>query len=111
MSQRMLNRRRRKLINFLIAEASAIGVLFLAGAIGLSLKPADPTLALSANIVTIAAAAAVAIIPIAFFAITPILPRGHRYSSNASSSVSRSRARRGDRALELRSNSLALLRR
>lgn len=78
MSQRTLNPRRRKLINFLIAEASANGILFLAGAIALSLKPADPTLALSANIVTIAAAAAVAIIPIVFFAITPILPRGHR---------------------------------
>lgn len=71
----MSARRRSKLINFLIAEASAIGVFFLAGATALSLKPADPTLVLLINIVTIASAAAVAIIPIAFFAIAPILPR------------------------------------
>jgi hypothetical protein len=74
----MLSRRRSKLINFLIAEASAIGVFFLAGATALSLKPADPTLVLSIDVVTIAAASAVAVIPILFFAIRPILPRGER---------------------------------
>jgi len=74
----MLQRRRSKLINFLIAEASAIGLLVLLGAIALSLKPTDPTLAWSINIVTIAAAAAVALIPILFFAIAPVLPRADR---------------------------------
>ena len=74
----MLQRRRSKLINFLIAEASAIGLLVLLGTIALSLKPTDPTLAWSINIVTIAAAAAVALIPILFFAIAPVLPRADR---------------------------------
>ena len=74
----MLQRRRSKLINFLIAEASAIGLLVLLGAIALSLKPTDPTLAWSINIVTIGAAAAVALIPILFFAIAPVLPREDR---------------------------------
>jgi hypothetical protein len=71
-----LQRRRSKLIGFIITEASAIGVLLLAGAFALSSRLADSTLALSVNIVTIAAAAAVAMIPIIFFAIAPILPRG-----------------------------------
>jgi len=70
----MLARHRSKLVNFLIAEASAIGVFFLACAIALALKPTDPTLAWSINVITIAAAAAVAIIPILFFAIVPVLP-------------------------------------
>jgi hypothetical protein len=39
-----------------------------------SLKPADPTLAWSIDIITIAAAGAVAIIPFLFFAIVPVLP-------------------------------------
>jgi hypothetical protein len=38
---------------------------------------ADPTLALSINVLTIAAAA-VAIIPIIFFAIAPVLPHDNR---------------------------------
>jgi hypothetical protein len=63
-------------IGFIITEASAIGVLLLAGTFALSSRLADPILALSMNIVTIAAAAAVAMIPIVFFAIAPILPRG-----------------------------------
>ena len=70
-----LQRRRSKLIGFIITEASAIGVLLLAGAFALSSRLANSTLALSVNIVTIAAAAAVAMIPIIFFAIAPILPR------------------------------------
>ena len=75
----MLNHRRRsKLIGFIIAEAVAIGLLVIAGTFALSLKPADPNLALSINIATIAAAAAVAIIPIIFFAIAPVLPRDDR---------------------------------
>lgn len=71
----MLARRRTKLISFLIAEASAIAVFFLAGGIALSFKPTDPTLLLSIDIITVAAACAVALLPILFFAIAPILPR------------------------------------
>jgi len=74
----MSQHRRSKLIGFLIAEASAIALFFLAGAMALSLKPTDPTVLLSIDIVTVAAASAVAIIPILFFAIRPILPRGER---------------------------------
>ena len=58
----------------MVAEASAIGLLFLAGSFAVSSRLTDSTLALSVNIVTIVAAAAVAIIPIAFFAVAPILP-------------------------------------
>jgi len=72
----MLTRSRSKLIYFLIAEVFAIAVFFLAGAIALSFKPTDPTLLLSIDIITVAAASAVAILPILFFAIRPILPRG-----------------------------------
>jgi hypothetical protein len=68
-------RRRNKVIGFIIAEASAIALLLITGACALSLKPVDHTLALSFNIATIAAAAAVAIIPIVYFAIAPVLPR------------------------------------
>ena len=71
-------RRRSKLIGFIIAEAVAIGLLVVAGTFALSLKPADPNLAFSINIATIAAAAAVAIIPIIFFAIAPVLPPDDR---------------------------------
>ena len=71
-------RRRTKLIRFLIAEISAIAVFFLAAAMALALKPTDPTILLSIDIVTIGAASAVAILPILFFAIRPILPRGER---------------------------------
>jgi len=71
-------RRRSKVIGFIITEASAIGVLLLSGLFALSLRLADPILALSVNIVTLAAAVAVATIPIIFFAIAPILPRGKR---------------------------------
>jgi hypothetical protein len=67
-------RRRSKLIGFIIAEASAIGLLFLAGSFAVSSRLTDSTLGLSINIVTVVAAAAVAIIPIAFFAVTPVLP-------------------------------------
>jgi hypothetical protein len=74
----MIRRFRTKLISFLIAEASAIGIFFLAGSIALALKPTDPTLLLSIDIITVAAACAVAIIPILYFAIRPILPRGER---------------------------------
>jgi hypothetical protein len=66
------------MIGFIIAEASAIGSLLLIGSIALSFKPADPALLLSIDILTITAAAAVAVIPIAFFAVAPILPRSDR---------------------------------
>jgi hypothetical protein len=71
----MFNQRPSKVFGFIIAEASAVGLLLVAGVLALSLKPADPTLAWSIDIITIAAAAAVAIIPILFFAIVPVLPR------------------------------------
>ena len=74
----MLARRRSKLLSFLIAEVSAIAVFFFAGAIALAFKPTDPTLLLSIDIITVAAASVVAILPILFFAIRPILPRGER---------------------------------
>ncbi len=73
----MLQRHRSKVIGFIIAEASAIGLLLLAGSFAVSFRLTDPTLALLVNGVTIAAAAAVAIIPIVFFAVAPILPRGN----------------------------------
>ena len=70
----MLQRYRSKGIGFIVAEASAIGLLLLAGSFAVSFRLTDATLALLVNGVTIAAAAAVAIIPIAFFAVAPILP-------------------------------------
>ena len=74
----LLLRHRNKVVGFVIAEASAIGLLIITGAFAVSLKPADPTLAWSINLATIAAAAAVALIPIVYFAIAPVLPRDHR---------------------------------
>ena len=73
----ILRRSRNKVIGFIISEASAIGVLLLAGTVALSVRVTDSTLAMSINVLTIAAAAAVAIIPILFFAIAPILPGRH----------------------------------
>jgi len=70
----MLQRYRSKVIGFIVAEASAIGLLLLAGSFAVSFRLTDATLALLVNGVTIAAAAAVAIIPIAFFAVAPVLP-------------------------------------
>jgi hypothetical protein len=72
----LLLRRRNKVIGFLIAEASAIGLLVLVGSLALTLRITDSTLVLSINILTIAAGVAVAIIPIIFFAIAPVLPGG-----------------------------------
>ena len=70
----MLQRHRSKVVGFIIAEASAIGLLLLAGSFAVSFRLTDATLALLVNGVTIAAAAAVAIIPIAFFVVAPVLP-------------------------------------
>ena len=74
----LLLRRRNKVIGFIIAEGSAIGLLLLVGTLALSVRLSDSTLTLLINIVTIAAAAAVAIIPIIFFAIAPVLPQADR---------------------------------
>jgi len=71
----LLLRRRNKVFGFIIAEGSAIGLLLVAGAVALSLRPANPAWAWFINIITIAAASGVAIIPILFFAIIPVLPR------------------------------------
>ncbi len=71
----MINQRRSKVIGFIIAEAVALGVLLIAGSFAVWGRWSDSTLAMSINILTIVAAVAVAIIPIAFFAITPIQPR------------------------------------
>ena len=71
----LLLHRRSKLIGFLIVELSTVAVLIVVGTFAVSLKPADPTLAVLIDIVTIIAAVAVALIPIAFFGIAPILPR------------------------------------
>lgn len=70
----LLLRRHNKVIGFFIAEASAIGLLLLVGSLALTVRLSDSTLTLLINIVTIVAAAAVAIIPIIFFAIAPVLP-------------------------------------
>jgi hypothetical protein len=72
----LLLRRRNKVIGFLIAEGAAIGLLLLVGTLALTLRMTDSTLVLSINLLTIAAGAAVAIIPIIFFAIAPVLPGG-----------------------------------
>ena len=74
----VIQQHRSKWIGFIIAEASAIGVLLLAGTFAVLSRLSDSMLALSVNIVTVAAAAAVALIPIIFFAIAPILPRADR---------------------------------
>ena len=71
-------RRRSKLIGCIIAEAVAIGLLLIAGTFAVLLRQPDPALASSINIATIAAAVAVAIIPIIFFAISPVLPPDDR---------------------------------
>ena len=70
----MLPQRRSKVIGFIIAEVSALGLLLLVGSFAVSSRLTDATLVLSINILTIAAGVAVAIIPIIFFAVAPILP-------------------------------------
>ncbi len=74
----LLLRHRNKVVGFMIAEAAAFGLLLITGAFALSLKPADPTVAWSINLATIVAATAVAIIPIIYFAIAPVLPHDNR---------------------------------
>jgi hypothetical protein len=74
----LMLRHRNKILGFIIAEASAIALLLIAGSFALLVRWSDSTLALSINILTITAAAAVALIPIIYFAIAPILPRDNR---------------------------------
>jgi len=74
----LLLRRRNKFVGFIITEAAAICLLVVAGAFAVSLKRGDPTLAVCVNVTTIIAAAAVALIPILYFAIAPVLPHDNR---------------------------------
>ena len=75
----MLNaRRQRKFLTFVVFEGVALAVLIPSLVFGMVRRFADPTLALSMNVVTIAAAAAVAILPILFYAIASPIPRGER---------------------------------
>jgi hypothetical protein len=74
----LLLRHRNKVFGFIIAEAIAIGLLLVTGAFAMLVRWSDSTLALSINVLTIAAAAAVALIPIIYFAIAPVLPRDNR---------------------------------
>lgn len=71
-------RRRSKLIGFLVAEASALGLLLAAGTVVMSSRALDSTLLTAINVVLIVSAAAVAAIPIIFFALSPVLPRDRR---------------------------------
>ena len=73
-------RRRSKLIGFIIAESSAVIVLLLAGTFVLSAHLVDATLIKAMNVVMIGAAAAVATIPILFFAVAPVMPRGQPWT-------------------------------
>jgi len=72
------SRRRSKLIGFIIAEASAIGLLLLAGALVMSSRLVDSAFVAAMNVVLIVAAAAVAALPIFFFALPAVLPRDRR---------------------------------
>ncbi len=71
-------RRRSKILGFIIVEASAVGLLLIAGSFALFVRWSDSTLALSIDITTIVAATAVALIPIIYFAIAPVLPPDDR---------------------------------
>lgn len=68
-------RRRSKLIGFIIAESLAVAVLLLVGTFIMSAHLVDATVIKAMNVVMICAAAAVATIPILFFAFAPIMPR------------------------------------
>lgn len=68
-------RRRSKLIRFIIAESSAVVVLLLVGTFINSAHLVDATVIKAMNVVMICAAAAVATLPILFFAFAPIMPR------------------------------------
>ena len=65
-------------MGFVIAESVAIGVLLLAATFALVTRPVDPGVLTTLNVVMLAAAGGVAIIPIFYFALAPILPRSRR---------------------------------
>ena len=66
---------RSRWIRFVVLELVALGVLIPSGWLTLARVQPDPGMVLLLNILTISAAAAVAIIPIIFFAIAPALSR------------------------------------
>ena len=72
------SRRRGKVRGFIIAETAAIGVLLLAVTFVVLERPVDSSVVMALNVVMFAAAIGVAMIPILFFALAPILPRGRR---------------------------------
>ena len=72
------SRRRSKIRGFIIAETVAIGIVLLTGTFSLLARPVDSTVISALNILMLAAAGGVAIIPIFFFALAPILPRSRR---------------------------------
>jgi len=77
--QAQLNARRRaKFTAFVISESAALAILLPLLVLGTLRRFSDPALATSLNVLTIAAAAAVAIIPILFYALTPTIPSGGR---------------------------------
>ena len=72
------SRRRSKVLGFIIAETVAVSVLLLAGTFVLAARPVNSMVITSLNVVMLAAAGGAAIIPILFFAFTPLLPRERR---------------------------------
>ena len=77
--QAQLNARRRaKFTAFVISESAALAILLPLLVLGTLRRFSDPALSTSLNVLTIAAAAAVAIIPILFYALTPTIPSGGR---------------------------------
>ena len=71
-------RRRAKFTAFLISEGAALAILLPLLVLGTVRRFSDPTLATTLNVLTIAAAAAVAIIPILFYALASTIPSGDR---------------------------------
>lgn len=70
-----VQRRRVKLVWFIGCQALALGVVFALVAVGTTQHFADDSVTLALKILTVVAAAAVAIIPIVFYAMPPTLPR------------------------------------
>ncbi len=78
MSDENHSRRRGKVVWFIVTEGAAIMILLVAGTSVLLARPVDSTVMTALNVVMLAAAGAVATIPIFFFASAPILPRSGR---------------------------------
>jgi hypothetical protein len=77
--QTLLKRRRKmKMRRFIAYESIAVGVLLPLAFVGLTRQVTMPVLVWIVDILTIAAAVAAAVIPIAFFALTPTLPEIER---------------------------------